>query len=71
MISTAISLSFFFLFDMVKDGGTGWGTDWQAESIDVKITGYGPGYFYWVLSSVIILTGNLIRIIPPITDKSK
>lgn len=57
LLSTIISLS-FLLFDTIRDAGTTVGTDYQVGSFDVKVTGYGLGYWLWVLSSLILLMGN-------------
>jgi hypothetical protein len=48
------------LFD--KYPGDCSGTDYRTVSCDRQILGNGPGYYLWLLSSVILVTGNIIRI---------
>ncbi|MEI7595073.1 MAG: hypothetical protein WCK02_04935 [Bacteroidota bacterium] len=68
LISTIVSL-LFLLFQKISLGGktNTPNTDqlFYVNTDDIYITGYGFGYFLWVLSSLIMLIGNYIRMQNP------
>jgi hypothetical protein len=60
-ISFLVSLSFLFLNTIANGHSFEDGND-KTQYVDVEITGYGVGYWLWLLSSAIVCIGSIIRL---------